>query len=142
MAMGLASINPVVGAANGALMIRQKPDKDLENDPWAQYGVTRNFDSDSMIGMNNGRLILKKTKDLKECMVYLINASDADKIFDKLLQEAMQDKKLEIEDPGYIYSAFTGHYLLTDDQLVYQTSVWLKKYSCMRGKCICKSILG
>ena len=133
MAMGLASMNPVVGAATGALMIRQKPDKDLENDPWSQYGVTRGFDNDSMISMNNnGRLTIKKTKDLKECMVYIINAPNTDEIFDALLNEALKENSPMHNDPNYLYHAFTGHYLLTDDQLEYDPlleRVYLDKFT-------------
>lgn len=132
MAMGLASMNPVVGGATGALMIKQKPDKDLENDPWGNYTVTRGFDNHSMIGMDNGRLVIKKINDLQECKVYIIKHPDTDKIFDVLLQEALSENKPIRSDPGFLYSAFTGHYLLTDDQFEYDPlleRVYLDKLS-------------
>ena len=119
MSMGLASMNPVVGGATGAILIRQKPDKDLENDSWGNYTVTRGFDNDSMLGMSNGKIVFKKTKDLKECMIYIIKHPNTDEIFDALVEEALKEDQSYKPDPGYIYSAFTGHYLLTDDQFDY-----------------------
>lgn len=132
MAMGLASMNPMVGGATGAIMIRQKPDKDLETDPWGSYTVTRGFDNSSMLGMDNGKVVLKKTKNLQECKVYIIKHPDVDKIFDALLQEALSENKPTRPDPGFLYSAFTGHYLLTDDQFDYDPlleRVYLDKLS-------------
>lgn len=118
MAMGLASMNPMPGAVTGALLIRQKPDKDI-TDPWGSYGVTRGFDNDSMLSMDDGKIVVKKTRDIRECKVYEIKAKDVDQIFDTLLKEAENiDQKIK-PDPGYLYSAFTGHYLLTDDQFDY-----------------------
>ena len=132
MAMGLASMNPMAGAATGAIMIRQKPDKDLETDPWSNYTVTRGFDNDSMLGMDNGKLVFKKTKDLKECKIYIIKHPNTDKIFDALVEEALKENQSYKPDPGFIYSAFTGNYLLTDDQFDYDPlleRVYLDKLS-------------
>lgn len=134
MAMGLASMNPIPGGGVGALFIRQKPDKDLERDPWAQYGVTSDFDSNDRITMNHGKVVLKKNDDLRECMVYRINSDDALKIYAVLLKEAStNDEEKEVHDDlGYLYSCFTGHYLLTEDQLDYDPlleRVYLDKLS-------------
>lgn len=132
MAMGLASMNPVVGASTGAIMIKQKPDKDLETDPWSNYYVTRGFDNNSMIGIKNGKLKFRDTSDLRECMIYEIKAPNTDKIFDKLLKDALTEQKALVEDDGYIYSCFTGHFLLTEDQLDYDPlleRVYLDKFT-------------
>lgn len=116
MSMGLASMNPMPGAVTGALMIKSKPDKDLEKDGWADYYATKSFDNDDMLGMHNGKVSLRKTSDLKECQVYIINAPKVDAIYNSLLKEALDEDSEIHPDPGYIYSAFTGKYLLTDDQ--------------------------
>ena len=116
MSMGLASMNPMPGAVTGALMIKSKPDKDLEKDGWADYYATKSFDNDDMLGMHNGKVSLRKTSDLKECQVYIINAPKVDEIYNSLLKEALDEDSEIHPDPGYIYSAFTGKYLLTDDQ--------------------------
>lgn len=133
MAMGLASMNPIPGGGVGALFIRQKPDKDLERDPWAQYGVTTDFDSNDRVTMSQGKVILKRNNDLRECMVYKINTDDAHKIYDALLKEAMlEDENKRQHDLGYLYSCFTGHYLLTEDQFDYDPlleRVYLDKLS-------------
>lgn len=131
MAMGLASMNPMPSAAGG-LFIRQKPDKDLENDPWSQYGVARDFDSNQRITMNNGKVVIKDNKDLRECMVYKINSPFVDKVFYELVQEANDENKEVHQDIGYLYECFTNHILLTDDQIDYDPlleRVYLDKLS-------------
>lgn len=132
MSMGLASMNPMPGAVTGALLIRQKPDKDLEQDPWGTYGVTMGFDNNSMLSMDNGKVVVKKTKDLRECKVYKILSENVDQIFQALVEEANKEDQEYKQDPGYLYSAFTGHYLLTDDQFDYDNlleRVYLDKLS-------------
>lgn len=132
MSMGLASMNPMPGAVTGALMIKSKPDKDLEKDGWADYYATKSFDNDDMLGMHNGKVSLRKTSDLKECQVYIIKANNVDEIYDKLLEEALDEDSDIHPDPGYIYSAFTGKYLLTDDQFSFDPlleRVYLDKLS-------------
>lgn len=140
MAMALASMNPMVGSAGtkpqiGGMLL--SVDKDLKNDGWGSYYVTRGFDSSSFLGIDkNGKLNYKKDKEINECSIdsiYLIKTEDVDEVFDNLLEEAeLPYQERPIRNLAYIYEAFTKNHLYTKDQVdqdVLLEKVYLDKLS-------------
>lgn len=136
--MALASMNPMVGATRpqiGGMLL--SVDKDLKNDGWGSYYVTRGFDSNSFIGIDkNGKVNYKKDKEINECNisgVYLIKGENVDSIFDSLLEELeLPYQERPIRNLAYMYEAFTGNKLYTKDQIeqdVLLEKVYLDKLS-------------
>ena len=96
MAMGLASMNPMVGSNGtglnrGNIMINSLcPEKDAQ---WGNYSVSKTLDdNDNRLTVDdNGKLCIKDKKDLSESYIaaYYILNKDSDEIFNKLVEEAM-----------------------------------------------------
>lgn len=138
MAMALAFMNPMVGSNTpqiGGMMI--DVDKDLKNDGWSRYYVTRGFDSKSFIGIdNNGKVNTKKNNLLSEQLsssIYYLRADNVDEVFDNLLEELkLPYQERPVHALNYIYEAFTGNRLYTSDQLEYDVlleKIYLDKLS-------------
>lgn len=130
-AMALASMNPVVGAQGtaynkqGAILIDNlNHDKDIENS-WGDYSVTRSLDkNDNILSIDhNGKIVndSKNTLYSNNLMdAYIIKTDNVDEIYNKLLEELNLDyDKRPVHDKNYLYEVFTGHKLLTSDQLKY-----------------------
>lgn len=122
MAMGLASMNPVVGSGRpqtGGLLM--KVDKDIENDGWGDYFVTRHIDSDSYLGIDrNGKVNYKKSKLIESSNVYIIRNENTDDIFNTLLEEvSLPYQERQMHGSNYIYEAFTGNKVYMEDQADY-----------------------
>lgn len=123
-AMGLAGMNPVVGA-NGSpnMMINSlSQDKDL-TDGWGSYSIAKTLDKDDKYLKvdNNGKLSLDNKKDLEECNVaaFYIKGNSEDKL-SKLLYEAnLPYEDRPIHDKNFLYEYFTGHKLYSKDQPLY-----------------------
>ena len=126
MAMGLASMNPMVGPNannNGVLLFKQKDDKDV-TDGWSSYGATRSFDNEDYISIDkNGKPGIRKMKDLDESnvVIYSVNTEDADTIMDRLVNEATKPYYDRIILPYNLYEEFTRHVQYVEDQPDYDT---------------------
>lgn len=138
MAMGLASMNPVVGSGKpqiGGMMINV--DKDLMNDGWGKYYVTRGIDSKTCIGIdNNGKINTKKNDFLSEQLsstLYYLRADNVDGVFNSLLEELnLPYQERPVHNLSYIYEVFTGNRLYTKDQADYDVlleKIYLDKLS-------------
>ena len=126
-AMGLASMNPMVGTNKGTMMVNSlSMDKDL-SDGFGEYSVSKTLDKDdvSLKVDGKGKIIANRVEQLGESYIaafYILN-NHADEIFDKLLEEAkLPYEDRPVHDKFYIYEAFIGHKLYTPDQIKY---VWL-----------------
>ena len=126
-AMGLASMNPVMGVSGqGCMLVNvMNHDKDLELG-WKDYkAVCRSMDpNDDLYGIDqNGRILAKHKHDVMdapdivtEC--YIIKTPDVDKVMSSIEEEASlpyEDRPVHQYD--YIYESFTGKKLLSESQL-------------------------
>jgi hypothetical protein len=126
-AMGLASMNPVIGVSGqGCMLVNvMNHDKDLELG-WKDYkAVCRSMDpNDDLYGIDqNGRILAKHKHDVMdspdivtEC--YIIKTPDVDKVMSSIEEEASlpyEDRPVHQYD--YIYESFTGKKLLSESQL-------------------------
>lgn len=126
-AMGLASMNPVMGVAGqGCMLVNvMNHDKDLELG-WKDYkAVCRSMDpNDDLYGIDqNGRILAKHKHDVMdapdivtEC--YIIKTANVDKVMSSIEEEASlpyEDRPVHQYD--YIYESFTGKKLLSESQL-------------------------
>lgn len=135
-AMGLASMNPMVGTTpnNSVMLLHNIDDKDL-SDGWDSYGLATTLDRDDahITKDKNGKLIARPNKDLdgKLVEVYICKYEKVQENFDKLydlLDTPYNDRVLKES----IYEMATGHMALTEnfakiDHLLEQ--VELKKLS-------------
>ena len=126
-AMGLASMNPVMGVAGqGCMLVNvMNHDKDLELG-WKDYkAVCRSMDpNDDLYGIDqNGRILAKHKYDVMdapdivtEC--YIIKTADADEVMNKIEEEAsLPYNQRPVHQYDYIYESFTGKKLLSESQL-------------------------
>ena len=126
-AMGLASMNPMVGPCTGRgnmIVNSLSNDKDLSGG-WGDYSVSKSLDKDSTsLSIDDKGKVIKNTvaATLGEDYItgfYSLNPK-ADEIFDNLLEESKIDyEDRPVHDRNYIYEAFTGHKLLVPDQAKY-----------------------
>lgn len=126
-AMGLASMNPVMGVAGqGCMLVNvMNHDKDLELG-WKDYkAVCRSMDpNDDLYGIDqNGRILAKHKHDVMdapdivtEC--YIIKTPDVDKVMSSIEEEAsLPYEERPVHQYDYIYESFTGKKLLSESQL-------------------------
>lgn len=126
-AMGLASMNPVMGVAGqGCMLVNvMNHDKDLELG-WKDYkAVCRSMDpNDDLYGIDqNGRILAKHKHDVMdapdivtEC--YIIKTPDVDKVMSSIEEEAsLSYEDRPVHQYDYIYESFTGKKLLSESQL-------------------------
>lgn len=140
MAMGLASMNPMVGSNGtglnrGNIMINSLcPEKDAQ---WGNYSVSKTLDdNDNRLTVDdNGKLCIKDKKDLSESYIaaYYILNKDSDEIFNKLVEETMlpYDSR-PVRSKSYLYEVFTDHDMVIPDQMRYDPlleEIELEKFS-------------
>ena len=126
-AMGLASMNPVMGVAGqGCMLVNvMNHDKDLELG-WKDYkAVCRSMDpNDDLYGIDqNGRILAKHKHDVMdspdivtEC--YIIKTANVDKVMSSIEEEAfLPYEERPVHQYDYIYESFTGKKLLSESQL-------------------------
>ena len=126
-AMGLASMNPVMGVAGqGCMLVNvMNRDKDLELG-WKDYkAVCRSMDpNDDLYGIDqNGRILAKHKHDVMdspdivtEC--YIIKTANVDKVMSGIEEEAsLPYEERPVHQYDYIYESFTGKKLLSESQL-------------------------
>lgn len=118
-AMGLASINPMVGTTpnNSVMLLHNIDDKDL-SDGWDSYGLATTLDRDDahITKDKNGKLIARPNKDLDDKLVevYICKYEKVQENFDKLynlLDTPYNDRILKES----IYEMATGHMALTEN---------------------------
>ena len=118
-AMGLASMNPMVGTTpnNSVMLLHNIDDKDL-SDGWDSYGLATTVDRDDahITKDKNGKLIARPNKDLdgKLVEVYICKYEKVQENFDKLydlLDTSYNDRVLKES----IYEMATGHMALTEN---------------------------
>lgn len=118
-AMGLASMNPMVGTTpnNSVMLLHNIDDKDL-SDGWDSYGLATTLDRDDahITKDKNGKLISRPNKDLdgKLVEVYICKYEKVQENFDKLydlLDTPYNDRVLKES----IYEMATGHMALTEN---------------------------
>ena len=118
-AMGLASMNPMVGTTpnNSVMLLHNIDDKDL-SDGWDSYGLATTLDRDDahITKDKNGKLIARPNKDLdgKLVEVYICKYEKVQENFDKLynlLDTPYNDRELKES----IYEMATGHMALTEN---------------------------
>lgn len=118
-AMGLASMNPMVGTTpnNSVMLLHNIDDKDL-SDGWDSYGLATTLDRDDahITKDKNGKLIARPNKDLdgKLVEVYICKYEKVQENFDKLydlLGTPYNDRILKES----IYEMATGHMALTEN---------------------------
>lgn len=118
-AMGLASMNPMVGTTpnNSVMLLHNIDDKDL-SDGWDSYGLATTLDRDDahITKDKNGKLIARPNKDLdgKLVEVYICKYEKVQENFDKLydlLDTPYNDRVLKES----IYEMATGHMALTEN---------------------------
>lgn len=126
-AMGLASMNPVMGVAGqGCMLVNvMNHDKDLELG-WKDYkAVCRSMDpNDDLYGIDqNGRILAKHKHDVMdspdivtEC--YIIKTANVDKVMSSIEEEAsLPYEERPVHQYDYIYESFSGKKLLSESQL-------------------------
>ena len=126
-AMGLASMNPVMGVAGqGCMLVNvMNHDKDLELG-WKDYkAVCKSMDpNDDLYGIDqNGRILAKHKHDVMdspdivtEC--YIIKTANVDKVMSSIEEEAsLPYEERPVHKYDYIYESFTGKKLLSESQL-------------------------
>ena len=122
MAMGLATMNAMPGARNGALMIQNNynNDRDLK-DGWSSYSVTPGYDYQDRITLDDkGKLVRRKNNTLDEVKVYSINTINVDEVLNSLIEEVnLKYEDRPTHEREYLYEVFTNNKLLTEDQLDY-----------------------
>lgn len=118
-AMGLASMNPMVGTTpnNSVMLLHNIDDKDL-SDGWDSYGLATTLDRDDahITKDKNDKLIARPNKDLdgKLVEVYICKYEKVQENFDKLydlLDTPYNDRVLKES----IYEMATGHMALTEN---------------------------
>ena len=118
-AMGLASMNPMVGTTpnNSVMLLHNIDDKDL-SDGWDSYGLATTLDRDDahITKDKNGKLIARPNKDLDDKLVevYICKYEKVQENFDKLydlLDTPYNDRILKES----IYEMATGHMTLTEN---------------------------
>ena len=118
-AMGLASMNPMVGTTpnNSVMLLHNIDDKDL-SDGWDSYGLATTLDRDDahITKDKNGKLIARPNKELdgKLVEVYICKYEKVQENFDKLydLLDAPYNDRILKES---IYEMATGHMALTEN---------------------------
>lgn len=118
-AMGLASMNPMVGTTpnNSVMLLHNIGDKDL-SDGWDSYGLATTLDRDDahITKDKDGKLVARPNKDLdgKLVEVYICKYEKVQENFDKLcdlLDTPYNDRNLKES----IYEMATGHMALTEN---------------------------
>ena len=118
-AMGLASMNPMVGTTpnNSVMLLHNIDDKDL-SDGWDSYGLATTLDRDDahITKDKNGKLVARPNKELegKLVEVYICKYEKVQENFDtlyNLLNAPYSDRVLKES----IYEMATGHISLTED---------------------------
>lgn len=118
-AMGLASMNPMVGTTpnNSVMLLHNIDDKDL-SDGWDSYGLATTLDRDDahITKDKNGKLIARPNKDLdgKLVEVYICKYEKVQENFNALydlLDTTYNDRVLKES----IYEMATGHMALTEN---------------------------
>lgn len=124
-AMGLAGMNPVVGASGGSpnMMINSlSQDKDLTNG-WGSYSITKTLDRDDkyLTIDKNGKLDLYDKKELDECNVaaFYIKGNSEDKLSKLLDETKLPYEERPVHNKNFLYEYFTGHKLYSKDQPLY-----------------------
>lgn len=123
-AMGLASMNPMVGPNNNSgsyLVNTMSKDKDLDGNKWGSYYITKTMDK--FIGVDKNKKVNVRSKnELMDTVVeiYKIITDNDDTKYMSLLEELEKPyNRRSMKDYDYIYTLFTEHKLLTPDQLRY-----------------------
>ena len=118
-AMGLASMNPMVGTTpnNSVMLLHNIDDKDL-SDGWDSYGLATTLDRDDahITKDKNGKLVARPNKDLegKLVEVYICKYDKVQENFDTLYN--ILDTPYESRDlKQSIYEMATGHISLTEN---------------------------
>lgn len=118
-AMGLASMNPMVGTTpnNSVMLLHNIDDKDL-SDGWDSYGLATTLDRDDahITKDKNGRLVARPNRDLegKLVEVYICKYDKVQENFDTLyniLDTPYESRELKQS----IYEMATGHISLTEN---------------------------
>lgn len=118
-AMGLASMNPMVGTTpnNTVMLLHNIDDKDL-SDGWDSYGLATTLDKDDahITKDKNGRLVARPNRDLegKLVEVYICKYDKVQENFDTLydiLDTPYESRELKQS----IYEMATGHISLTEN---------------------------
>lgn len=118
-AMGLASMNPMVGTTpnNSVMLLHNIDDKDL-SDGWDSYGLATTLDRDDahITKDKNGKLVARPNKDLegKLVEVYICKYEKVQENFNALydlLDTPYNDRVLKES----IYEMATGHMVLTEN---------------------------
>lgn len=118
-AMGLASMNPMVGTTpnNSVMLLHNIDDKDL-SDGWDSYGLATTLDRDDahITKDKNGKLVARPNKELegKLVEVYICKYEKVQDNFDtlyNLLDTPYSDRVLKES----IYQMATGHISLTEN---------------------------
>lgn len=118
-AMGLASMNPMVGTTpnNSVMLLHNIDDKDL-SDGWDSYGLATTLDRDDahITKDKNGKLVARPNRDLegKLVEVYICKYDKVQENFDTLYN--ILDTPYESRDlKQSIYEMATGHISLTEN---------------------------
>lgn len=118
-AMGLASMNPMVGTTpnNSVMLLHNIDDKDLF-DGWDSYGLATTLDKDDahITKDKNGKLVARPNRDLegKLVEVYICKYDKVQENFDTLyniLDTPYESRELKQS----IYEMATGHISLTEN---------------------------
>lgn len=118
-AMGLASMNPMVGTTpnNSVMLLHNIDDKDL-SDGWDSYGLATTLDRDDahITKDKNGKLVARPNKDLdgKLVEVYICKYENVQENFNTLydiLDTPYESRELKQS----IYEMATGHISLTEN---------------------------
>lgn len=118
-AMGLASMNPMVGTTpnNSVMLLHNIDDKDL-SDGWDSYGLATTLDKDDahITKDKNGKLVARPNRDLegKLVEVYICKYDKVQENFDSLyniLDTPYESRELKQS----IYEMATGHISLTEN---------------------------
>ena len=118
-AMGLASMNPMVGTTpnNTVMLLHNIDDKDL-SDGWDSYGLATTLDKDDahITKDKNGKLVARPNRDLegKLVEVYVCKYDKVQENFDSLyniLDTPYESRELKQS----IYEMATGHISLTEN---------------------------
>lgn len=120
-AMGLASMNPVVGSNSGGTYIinNLNQDKDLKNNSSISVSKTLNKNSNIISLDKKGKVISKPIDTLNNSLIELYYIKN-DSRYEELLEELNKSYEMrKMHDVDYIYELFTGNKLLTKDQMRY-----------------------
>lgn len=130
-AMALAGMNPVVGMAgphHGSFIVNvTNHDKDLGDDGKLMTGLSKSLDmDDNLYGIDdNGKFFAKKKytvmerKDIVEAYGITKNCDDIYKLIEEELRIPYENRP--VHGQNYVYELVTGHDLLTEDQMQYDT---------------------